>query len=298
MSLLLSLLVTLQGASTYFHNPRLTESSGVAVSRAYPGVLWTHNDSGDQPYLYATDVTGRDWGRIRVSDARAVDWEDIGLGPCPARTTPVVSGTCLYIADTGDKRETRSAVTIYAVPEPRPPRHARDTLRSTARPAVLRLHYPNGPHDVEALYVLPRDTAVFLITKGRNGRSIHAYRVDHAQWTKGSGRARDFQKLDLRPNADAGRLVTSASISPDARKVAIRTYAEIYLYAADSTGRLTRAPGTPCDISRLGPGGEAIDFVNDSMVVLTSEASRRQPGTVSLVRLRANGGCAVSVTGR
>ena len=298
MSLLLSLLVTWQGASTYFQNPRLTESSGAAVSRAYPGVLWTHNDSGDQPYLYATDVTGRDWGRVRVSDSRAVDWEDIGLGPCPARTTPVVSGTCLYIADTGDKRETRAAVRIYAVPEPRPPQDARDTLRTTARPAVLRLHYPDGPHDVEALYVLPRDTAVFLITKGRNGKSIHAYRVDHAQWAKGSGRARHVQKLDLRPDAETGRLVTSASIRPDARMVAIRTYSEIYLYAADSTGRLIRAPGRPCDISGLGPGGEGVDFVNDSTVVLTSEASRRQPGTISLVRLTANGGCAVSATSR
>jgi hypothetical protein len=298
LSLLLSLLVIWQGASTYFQNPRLTESSGIAVSRAYPGVLWTHNDSGDQPYLYATDLSGRDRGHLRVSGAHAVDWEDIALGPCPARTTPGVSGTCLYIADTGDKRETRSTVTIYAVPEPRPPQHAGDTLRATAPAAVLRLHYPDGPHDVEALYVLPRDTTVFLITKGRSGRSIHAYRIDHPQWAKRSGRARDVQKLDLRPDAKTGRLVTSASIRPDALVVAIRTYAEIYLYAADSMGRLTRTPAPPCAISALGPGGEAIDFVSDSTVVLTSEASRRHPGTISLVRLTANGGCAVSATGR
>ena len=31
------------------------ESSGLAVSRAYPGVFWTHNDSGDRPRLYALD---------------------------------------------------------------------------------------------------------------------------------------------------------------------------------------------------------------------------------------------------
>jgi len=39
-----------------FQSPRLIESSGVAVSHTYPGVLWTHNDSGDGPYLYATDL--------------------------------------------------------------------------------------------------------------------------------------------------------------------------------------------------------------------------------------------------
>src|SRR2546425_6370951 len=42
-----------------FHSPRLVESSGVAVSRAYPGVLWTHNDSGDRPYLYTTRAPWR-----------------------------------------------------------------------------------------------------------------------------------------------------------------------------------------------------------------------------------------------
>src|SRR5467141_1797430 len=52
-----------------FQSPRLVESSGVAVSRAYPGVLWTHNDSGDGPYLYATDVRGTNRGAF-LSPAR------------------------------------------------------------------------------------------------------------------------------------------------------------------------------------------------------------------------------------
>ena len=38
--------------------PELRESSGLAVSRTQPGVLWSHNDSGDAPTLYAIDVKG------------------------------------------------------------------------------------------------------------------------------------------------------------------------------------------------------------------------------------------------
>jgi hypothetical protein len=52
-----------------FESPRVVESSGVAVSRAYPDVLWTHNDSGDGPYLYATDLHGKDRGAVQVSGA-------------------------------------------------------------------------------------------------------------------------------------------------------------------------------------------------------------------------------------
>src|SRR5947208_16434555 len=54
-----------------FQSPRLVESSGVAVSHAYRGVLWTHNDSGDGPYLYATDLRGTDRGALLVPGA---DW--------------------------------------------------------------------------------------------------------------------------------------------------------------------------------------------------------------------------------
>jgi hypothetical protein len=277
---------------TYFQNPRLRESSGIAVSRAYPRVLWTHNDSGDQPYLYATDVSGNDRGRIRVRGARAVDWEDLAVGPCPIQRTPHVA-TCVYIADTGDKRETRSGVRIYAVPEPFPPDRPGDTMRVTTTPSVLRLHYPDGPHDVEAMYVLPRDTALYLVTKGtRHGSAVRVYRVDRHQWTDGSAKARRVQTLDLRPDAATGRLITGAAIRQDARIVAIRTYAEIYLYEVEADGRLARMSGRPCDVAGLARGGEAVDFVDDSTLVLTSEASRGRPGTISLVRFSANARCA------
>ena len=82
------LLLTLQSIPTValtarFRSPRVRESSGVAVSRAHRGVLWTHNDSGDDAYVYATDLAGTDRGVVRIRGARAVDWEDIALGPCP-----------------------------------------------------------------------------------------------------------------------------------------------------------------------------------------------------------------------
>src|SRR6266566_1484018 len=82
------ILLTLQGIPSValtgtLHSPRVKESSGIAASRAHPGVLWTHNDSGDDAYVYATDLAGADRGVVRIRGARAVDWEDIALGPCP-----------------------------------------------------------------------------------------------------------------------------------------------------------------------------------------------------------------------
>src|SRR5712664_1722520 len=178
-------------AQAIFQSPRLIESSGVAVSRAYPDVLWTHNDSGDGPYLYATDLRGTDRGALFVPGADAIDWEDMSLGPCPVAfplqpRPPVVNAdTCVYLADTGDNLEFRPFVTIYAVPEPAPPERASDTSGTTSAPAVLRLRYPDGAHDVEAVYVSPRDTAVYLVSKGATrGSAIRVNRVDRRAWRR------------------------------------------------------------------------------------------------------------------
>src|SRR5262245_41247001 len=56
--------------------PGLVESSGVAISRRTPGVLWSHNDSGNDSILFAIEPNGTARGRMRVP-VRMRDWEDI-----------------------------------------------------------------------------------------------------------------------------------------------------------------------------------------------------------------------------
>jgi hypothetical protein len=280
-----------------FHSPRLVESSGVAVSRTYPGVLWTHNDSGDGPYLYATDLQGADRGALLVPGALAIDWEDMSLGPCPVafplqpRPPRGNADTCIYLADTGDNLEFRPFVTIYAIPEPAPPERASDTLGTTRAPAVLQLRYPDGAHDVEAVYVSPRDTALYLVSKGTRGSAMRLYRVDRNAWrtpdtTSDIVVATLVQTLDIRPNSEAGRVVTAGAIRPDGRVVALRTYSEIYLFYPGVGGRLLPARERACNIAGLEIGGEAIDFLDDSTFVLTSEAGRSRPGTIDTVKCR------------
>ena len=66
----------------------LPEASGVAVSRKSPGVLWSHNDSGE-PVIVAVGTDGTTRGRVKIAGATVGDWEDIDVGPCPG-------GTCVY----------------------------------------------------------------------------------------------------------------------------------------------------------------------------------------------------------
>jgi hypothetical protein len=195
-----------------FRNPRLTESSGIVVSRAHPGVLWTHNDSKGGPYLYATDLHGTDRGTVRVAGAAAVDWEDIALGPCPRQ-----AGDCLYIGDTGNNSLRRGSVTIYAVPEPDLPDAPVHTGRMTKPALALTLRYPGGPDNVEALYVSPGDSAIYLVSKGRNGR-VRLYRAGRAAWgATGPVQAELVQFLPITPKRSARRFVTGAAARPTGR---------------------------------------------------------------------------------
>jgi hypothetical protein len=278
-------------------SPRLIESSGVAVSRAYPDVLWSHNDSGDGPYVYATDLHGTDRGRLLVAGAGAIDWEDMSIGPCPVQITLQAkprqyATTCLYLADTGDNLELRPFVTVYAVPEPEPPANAGDTLGTTRAAVVLHLRYPDGPHDVEGVYISPRDTAFYLVSKGyRREGAIRLYRVGREAWvshdtttTTTFAEATLVQTLDIRPNREAGRVITGGSIRADGRLVALRTYGEIYLFYPGAGGRLAPAAERPCGIAGIDNGGEGISFLTDSTFVLTSEASRSRKGEINVVK--------------
>lgn len=253
---------------------RLVESSGVAVSRSHPGLLWTHNDSGDGATIYAINLAGDLLATYRVLGASANDWEDIDLAVCPFES----STQCLYISDTGDNSERRKSVTIYVVPEPAPPTDSmkRDTLY-TQRARALRVVYPNGPRDVEAVAVDAQGNAL-LITKGWLG-VIEVLRVSRSQFSRDTTRAVLTDTLPMDQQNGLGRLTTGAAFSPSGDRLVVRTYRELYFYKYGRNGRLL-PDGPPCWIGAVEPQGEAVDFLDEHTLALTSESLRTQLGPV------------------
>ena len=61
--------------------PELIENSGVIMSSRQRGVLFSINDSDNEPLLFAFDTLGRNRGVWRVSGATNVDWEAVSVGP-------------------------------------------------------------------------------------------------------------------------------------------------------------------------------------------------------------------------
>lgn len=249
----------------------MREASGVAASRRTPGVLWLHNDSG-QPFLVAVATNGNTLGRVYVTGASAGDWEDIGVGPCP-------QGTCIYIGDIGDNGARRREVLIYRVPEP-------DTGAAvSARAESMRVTYPDGPRDAEALLVLP-DGTLFIVTKGEMG-PVALYRVPEFRNAARVQLERVATILESE-GGDAGRVarsnrVTGASVSPDGRWVVLRTLYRLTFYnAADFTsGNIREA--FQFDVSSVRERqGEGVAFGEDGVVWLASEGGgNKRPGTIA-----------------
>jgi hypothetical protein len=262
----------------------LRESSGLAVSRTQPGVIWSHNDSGNTPTLYAIDLKARLLATVRVADARADDWEDIAAGPCPVGE----AGSCLYIADTGNNDLTRDVLAIYVIAEPTIA--GADPMEPlVARARSLRFRYPGASEDTEALVVLPNGDLT-LVSKGRTP-IISFFGIPGADVAKGlaSGvvlTASNQGDTGIAPDQKLGRWVTSAAMSPDGRTLAVRTYSEIFFYAAENgaQGLRWRDLKQPCFLGETEPQGEAIDYLDDETLLLGSETSQGRQGVLHRVQ--------------
>jgi hypothetical protein len=262
------------------------EASGAALSATQGGVLFTINDSGNEPLLYALDTTGADRGAWRVRGARNVDWEAVSVGPCGA---PDASGTdgaassCVYIGDVGDNTAERVTRSIYRVPEPAA--EGAGFTGSTGRAQQLVYRYSDGPRNVEAMYVAP-DGGIFLIMKNTprriaaRGRRARVYHLSPSAWDGPSpATAQLVDSLPIVPGSALGRQITDAALSPDGRHVAVRTYSQVFIFATDSaTGRIdsARAPAV-CNISDFLEVGEGIAWLETSGALVLTNEGRSAP---------------------
>lgn len=241
--------------------PEIPESSGLAVSRRHPGVLWSHNDSGSAAVLFALDAAGTARGSVRVP-IRTRDWEDISAARCP-------SGDCLYIADIGDNRAVRRRIQIYRVPEPVP------GDAETAPPEVFNATYADGPHNAEAMFVIGAD--LFIITRDRTGG------VYRSSVTLSGSRELTFQRVGQLGLA----AVTDAEASRDEKSVVVRTSHEAVLYRTADLIRGGNVPYLRIPIDGLKEAqGEGV-ALDGSMLYLSSEG-RPWSRAGRIVSLRCN----------
>ena len=189
--------------------PAIRESSGVVASRQHHSVLWTHNDKGNTPELYAISRDGKLLARYALNAVNN-DWEDIDLDE---------QGR-LYVGKIGNnKAQSTSPVEVLRVAEPNPAEASR-ARRTLPIEKTWRLRYPEKPFDSESLFV--HGPHGYLISKHLDGAPASLYRFDL------DGPA--DQTLTRLTDLPIRQPVTGANLSPDGRKLAVLTYGTLYQF--------------------------------------------------------------------
>lgn len=232
-----------------------TELSGLVRSPTQPGVLWTHNDSGDRARIFALRTDGSEIASLDVPGAEAVDWEDIAVGP----------GDSLLLADIGDNRVSRAGVELYRIPEPK----LSSNPTATAPATRLTLHYPDGAHDAETLLADPQTGEIVVVTKQLDGRSGVYAATAPAAGQPSDQTLRRVGALRL----GFGGLATAGDVSGDGRTVAVRTYSLVYAWTrrpgASLAATLQRTPCTGSTPLSVEGQGESLALGRDGRSFFT-----------------------------
>lgn len=267
----------------------LIETSGLAASQVHDGVVWAHNDSGQETALHAIGPNGSDLGTFTLNtsaDVAGVDIEDIA-----------VSGSTVYLADIGDNDATRDEILIYRFPEPDPTAGG----GAVADVEVVRLRYPDGPRDAEAFVVDPVTGELIIVEKafgfGSGGGLVSPtpatiYTASPPFDSSGF----DGTPIELAPTgavamdqlatqataeppADAiftrlgvEGVATAADIRADGQLIAVRTYATVWLFERRDGQTVAEAlASAPCEAPTIVEAqGEAVAFLNaDSSAFVT-----------------------------
>ncbi len=250
----------------------ITESSGIAVSKCKPNVLWTHNDSGDSPLLFAISDKGDSLGTWRVPGAENIDWEDIASYKDP-------KGRCyLYVGEIGNNEFRRREMKIYKVPEPEIDDAAKGSSSKKARetqPAeMVAFQYADGPHNAEALLVHPKTGDIFVLTKSRSEAS-GVFRIPAG--SNGVVKAAKIAEISVPAIPDG--MITGGDISPDGTRIVLSDYFAAY--------ELVQTEGKPFDEIwkakplRIELGerkiGEAVGYSADGRSIFATSEGKGSP---------------------
>jgi hypothetical protein len=256
-------------------SPEITEGSGIVASHT-AGIYWTHNDSGDGPFIYAIDDRGRARGVFRVAEAKARDWEDIAAGPGPERKKRY-----LYIGDIGNNSDQRSEVVVYRIPEPAltsvDATSTRKKPRLTEPAEAIKLRYPDGRHDAETLLVHPITGDLYLITKAAFASPI----VYKAPAPLTSDKTISLlKKAELNVPSLLGGIITGGGIAPDGRRIALCDYIQGYEIVLPSSSNdfddIWKQPMSTINLGRRSQG-EAVTYRLDGKALLATSEGKSAP---------------------
>ena len=212
-------------------NEALSEASGLAASGRRGGTLFSINDSGNEPRLFAIGNAGKDVGSWPLAYRETHDFEDMA-------SFSYKGENYLLVADTGDNFNWRPRLTLLVFAEPQSSEQYPFAESAALNPAwSFQYSYPEGYRDCEAVAVDERDDRIYLISKRRVPAEVFSLplrpEAEHVV-------ARFEGRLDLLPQPSQRDLredpwyglyrSTPTALDIHDRTAVVITYRDAYLY--------------------------------------------------------------------
>ncbi|MFI5201389.1 MAG: hypothetical protein ACHQNE_03285 [Candidatus Kapaibacterium sp.] len=235
-------------------DPTMASASGIAASRAYPGMLWIENDQGGGTNnIYLVDSTGAKRAVFSVTGATDRDWTDMGIGP-----GPVAGMNYIYIADIGDSKPNHPTSYIYRFPEPQAPLISGVLTGATAPADKITFDYPNGPRDAETILIDPISKDLYIVDK--YGASDVFY-LPYPQSTDTTIKAKEI--IEYMPVPDGP--LRSGGIASNRSEILMKSYTSIYCWKIAASESILNALLTTPVIIPIIPEvqGEAMCYTPD-----------------------------------
>jgi len=254
---------------------KLKEVSGITY---FPesNLIYTLEDSGNKNEIYAINSKGKLEKTITITNAVNVDWEDI---------TKDKKGN-IYIGDFGNNDNERKDLCIYKI--------NKNQLNKDLAVAEYKISfsYPEQKefppkkrelfYDVEGFF--EHQNYFYLFTKNRSkgfDGTAFIYKIKNASGTQKAVKIGEFKTCNNYNHC----VLTSATISPDGKKLVLLSHDKIVLFK-DFKGDLFHK-GTQAEIS-LGNFSqkEAIVFKDNNTLLIADEKTNKVGGNVYEFKLK------------
>ena len=248
---------------------KLKEVSGITY---FPetNLIYAIEDSGNKNEIYAINSKGKLDKTIAITNATNVDWEDI---------TKDKNGN-IYIGDFGNNDNERKDLCIYKV--------NKNQLNKDLAVAEYKVSfsYPEQTEfppkktklffDVEGFF--EHGNYFYLFTKNRSKNfdgTAFIYKIKNAPGTQKAIKVGEFKTCDSYNHC----VLTSATISPDGKKVVLLSHDKIVLFKDFKGDLFHKGSQTEIELDHFSQK-EAIVFKDNNTLLIADEKTKKIGGNV------------------
>lgn len=203
----------------FVQNKELKEASGLTASLYNPGLLWSHNDSGDEARIFLLDDSAKNKAVYHLEGIKAQDWEEIASFK--------KDRNYLLIGDIGDNKGIRPFISLHLFEEPKYKRGAFyiDTIPAK-RIISFTLTYEDGPRDAEAFFYDEHDQKLYIISKRELEVGLYETKLPLHVDRFAAKDTLELKKSAILPFT----FITSAAISNDGSEVLLKNLLTVFYW--------------------------------------------------------------------